>query len=217
MVIQAYNCGLTNLCGFHSMWQRHAGPRSMTESARKENRTGYFFSFTHLCLNQNGGRPVDDNFSIKSRTLQTMQCVNDHIPDEIARFFHIVPWRCHQMETFSALLAFVWGIHRSPVNSPHKGQWRGALMFSLICVWINGWVHNAEAGDLRHSRTHYDVLWCANLIGLIVISHVHLGPWITCIDDDIVLWRIYVSRWQCHKSVTPPSPGRRKQYPEDGR
>ena len=27
---------------------------------------------------------------------------------------------------------FVWGIHRSPVNSPHKGQWRGALIFSLI-------------------------------------------------------------------------------------
>ena len=25
---------------------------------------------------------------------------------------------------------FVRGIHRSPVNSPHKGQWRGALMFS---------------------------------------------------------------------------------------
>ena len=31
---------------------------------------------------------------------------------------------------------FVRGIHRSPVNSPHKGQWRGALMFSLICAWI---------------------------------------------------------------------------------
>ena len=29
---------------------------------------------------------------------------------------------------------FVRGIHRSPANSPHKGQWRGALMFSLICV-----------------------------------------------------------------------------------
>ena len=29
---------------------------------------------------------------------------------------------------------FVRGIHRSPVNSPHKGQWRGALMFSLICT-----------------------------------------------------------------------------------
>ena len=35
---------------------------------------------------------------------------------------------------------FVRGIHRSPVNSPHKGQWRGALMFALICASINDWV-----------------------------------------------------------------------------
>ena len=42
---------------------------------------------------------------------------------------------------------FVRGIHRSPVNSPHKGQWRRALMFSLICVWINGRVNNRGDGD----------------------------------------------------------------------
>ena len=53
---------------------------------------------------------------------------------------------------------FVRGIHRSPVNSPHKGQWRGALMFSLICAWINRWVNNREAGDLRRHRAHYDVI-----------------------------------------------------------
>ena len=47
-------------------------------------------------------------------------------------------------------------IHRSPVNSPHKGQWCGALMFSLICTGINGWVNNGEAGDLRRHRAHYD-------------------------------------------------------------
>ena len=52
---------------------------------------------------------------------------------------------------------FVRGIHRSPVNSPHKCQWRRALMFSLICACINGWVNNGEAGDLRCHRTHYDV------------------------------------------------------------
>ena len=52
---------------------------------------------------------------------------------------------------------FVWGIHRSPVNSTHKGQWRGALMFSLIYAWIHGWVNNREAGDLRCHRVHYDV------------------------------------------------------------
>ena len=52
---------------------------------------------------------------------------------------------------------FLPGIHRSPVNSPNKGQWCGALMFSLICVWINSRVNNREAGDLRRYRTHYDV------------------------------------------------------------
>ena len=54
---------------------------------------------------------------------------------------------------------FVRGIHRWPVNSPHKGQWRRALTFSLI--WINCWVNNREAGDLRRHRVHYDisVMW----------------------------------------------------------
>ena len=59
---------------------------------------------------------------------------------------------------------FVRGIHRSPVNFPHKGQLRGALMYSLICVWINGWVNNREAGDLRRYRAHDDVtvMWYYN-------------------------------------------------------
>ena len=66
---------------------------------------------------------------------------------------------------------FVRGIPRSPVNSPHKGQWHGALMFSLICVWINGWVKNREAGDLRHHHAHYDVtvmgqIWMAKSISI---------------------------------------------------
>ena len=52
---------------------------------------------------------------------------------------------------------FMRGIHLSPVNSPHKGQWRGAVMFSLICVWINDWVNNHDAGDLRRHRVHHDV------------------------------------------------------------
>ena len=66
-------------------------------------------------------------------------------------------WWRHQMETFSASLAICAG--NSPVTGefPHKGQWRGALMFSLICTRINGWVNNGEAGDLRRHRAHYDV------------------------------------------------------------
>ena len=52
----------------------------------------------------------------------------------------------------------LWGNSPVPVNSPHKGQWRGALMFPLICVWINGWANNREAGDLRRYRGHYNVI-----------------------------------------------------------
>ena len=52
---------------------------------------------------------------------------------------------------------FVRRIHRSTVNSPHKGQWRGAWVFPLICAWINVWANNREAGDLRRHRAHYEV------------------------------------------------------------
>ena len=38
-----------------------------------------------------------------------------------------------------------------------QGQWRGALMLSLICAWINGWVNNREAGDLMRHSAHYNV------------------------------------------------------------
>ena len=67
-------------------------------------------------------------------------------------------WWGHQWKHFPRYWPFVRGIHRSTVNSPHKGQWRGALMFFFICVWINGWVNNREAGDLRRYRAHYDVI-----------------------------------------------------------
>ena len=67
-------------------------------------------------------------------------------------------WWRHQMETFSALLALCAGNSPVPLNSPHKGQWRGALMFSLIYAWINDWVNNREAGDLRRHLVHYDVI-----------------------------------------------------------
>ena len=67
-------------------------------------------------------------------------------------------WWRHKMKTFSALLAICAGNPPVPVNSPHEGQWRGALMFSLICVWIIGWVNNREAGDLRRYRAHCDVI-----------------------------------------------------------
>ena len=77
-------------------------------------------------------------------------------------FFNITQTLLHddviKWKHFPRNWPFVREIHRSPVNFPHKGQWRGALMFSLIYVWINDWVNNREAGDLRRQHGHYDVI-----------------------------------------------------------
>ena len=83
------------------------------------------------------------------------------------------------METFSALLALCVG--NSPVTGefPSQRLVTGALMFSLICAWINDCVNNREAGDLRRRHAHYDVIvvgntkiWAKQLhpIGLIIFD-----------------------------------------------
>ena len=81
------------------------------------------------------------------------------------------------METVSALLAICAGSSPSLVNSPHKGQWRGAVM-SSFCIWVN----NGEAGDMRRYRAHYDVTvmtcksqrWCKTCMSWGFISEVDL-------------------------------------------
>ena len=62
--------------------------------------------------------------------------------DDKATHDDVIRWK-----HFPCYWPFVQGIHRSPMNFLHKGQWRGALMFSSICAWINGCMSNREAGD----------------------------------------------------------------------
>ena len=83
----------------------------------------------------------------------------------------VIKWK-----NFPRYWPFVRGIHRSPVNSPHKGQWRGALMFTLICARINGWVNNREAGDLRRYRPHYDVtvMWTSIQWRMWIGNYIHV-------------------------------------------
>ena len=90
--------------------------------------------------------------------------------------------------TFSALLV-VRGIHRSPVNSPHKGQWRRALILPLICAWINGCANNREAGDLRRHRAHYDVT-----------VMLHHGMFDRKIWDVFCEFKLWFTVGLCHRS-----------------
>ena len=74
---------------------------------------------------------------------------------------------------------FVRGIHRPAVNSPHKGQWRGALIYSLIYAWIYGRVNNREAGYLRRYSAYYDV----------TVMHYCVHP----VAESFRLWLGYVN------------------------
>ena len=79
--------------------------------------------------------------------------------------YDVIKWK-----HFPCYWPFVWGIYQSPVNSPHKGQWCRALMFSLICAWINGWLNNREAGDLRRHCAHYVMYKCDSDS----LHHIHI-------------------------------------------
>ena len=80
------------------------------------------------------------------RATLPMSMINTHL---LLKHDDVTNWKY-----FPRYWPFVRGI---PVNSPHKGQWRGASMLSLICVWTNGWVYNRDTGDLIGHGAHYDV------------------------------------------------------------
>ena len=90
--------------------------------------------------------------SLSLRLVQTVRAPCYATTNTSRTGLNLVTWWCRHMETSSSLLAICAG------NSPHKSQWRGALMIPLICVWINGWVNNRVAGDFRRYHDHYDVI-----------------------------------------------------------
>ena len=103
------------------------------------------------------------------------------------RILHAQGWQSShddviQWKQFLRYWPFVGGMHRSSVNSPHKGQWSGALMFSLICAWINGWVNTSEAGDLRRHRAPYDI----TLMGPGYVEDRYVGYWFSGAWDRII-------------------------------
>ena len=101
---------------------------------------------------------------------------------------------------------FVPGIHRSPVNSPHKGQWRGALMCPFICAWINSWVNNGEAGDLRRHSAHYDVTAMYPVHVFTNVNQIHLDLKTKTGWNEFVNFRASLASCSAFASFTTPAP-----------
>ena len=81
---------------------------------------------------------------------------------------------------------FVWEIHQWAVDSPLKGQWSGALVFSFIYASTNSWANNQDTDNLRHHYAHYDITGMKNssqnsnfskLISSITLSSVSHSLW----------------------------------------
>ena len=111
--------------------------------------------------------------SLYRRILQNISITFRHNTLEIVLHNRISRDDVIKWKHFPRYWLIVRRIHRLPVNFPHKGQWRGALMFSLSCAWMNSWVDNSEAGDLRRQRALYDVNVMANEERLVKITHVN--------------------------------------------
>ena len=115
--------------------------------------------------------------------------------------FFVLPWWRHQWKYFQRYWPCVRGIHRSPVNSPHKDQWRGALMLSLICARINAWENNRKAGDLRRHRAHYDVIVMRDRY---VMSHYDkpryqdIPPYSYSVLSDFIVYCLICISTKCH-------------------
>ena len=111
----------------------------------------FIYPFLIFCVSRFGVIQNDLTDLVKSHDISMDKWNRTHFY-AMCKHDDVIKWK-----HFQRYWSFVRGIHRSPVNSPHKGQWRGALMFSLICAWISAWVNNRGAGDLRRQRAHCDV------------------------------------------------------------
>ena len=113
------------------------------------------------------------------------------------------------METFSALLALNGGIHRSPVNSPHKGQWRRALIFSLSCAlnkrlteqsW-DWWFETTSRSLWRHCDV---TAFFAEIIDFFYVSFSklqRLHRW--CLGMNKLKGSLLSMAWNCIGSLFP--------------
>ena len=115
-------------------------------------------------------------------------------------------WWRHQMETFSAVLTICAG--NLPVTSdfPIQRPATRILMFSVICAWMNAWVNNREAGDLKHHCAHYDVT-VMNRVDIIARCQQVADCWHSLKEDKdlLISYRQHLVCWWLGHAGNPAS------------
>ena len=130
---------------------------------------------THICV----ARPQWVN-PMGSGCLFVCQWTGSKWRDDVSKWEH-----------FPCYWPFVRGIHWSP----REGQWYGALMFSSMCLWTNGWTNSGVVRYLRHHDAHCDfsVMWAQ-----VKASHLlHTKPYlkqcsfiVSCVICNKLQWTL---------------------------
>ena len=94
------------------------------------------------------------NWTVKDNLLShTLQCVLRLDENWFLRYptYNVLKYVVHMMASSSGNIFRVTG------HLCGECQLCGALMFSSVCDWINGWVNSGEYGGFRRYFPHYDV------------------------------------------------------------
>ena len=127
---------------------------------------------------------------------RTHECHNTTYQDHVNTITTIKHDDVIKWEHFPCNWTFVRRIHRSPVNSPYKGQWRGALIFSLICACLNkrlskqsrGWRFETPSGSYDVNVMQFEKACTANWLDtnheyfILIITRdsegIMFSPWV---------------------------------------
>ena len=108
-----------------------------TKQTKAINNSYIYISISCKCDTNRAGHLTLDAYA--SRPVACIVCYADSFglgdvwaPKTRQTHDDVIKWK-----HFSRYWPFVRGIHRSPVNSPHKVQWRGALMFVFFDLRVN--------------------------------------------------------------------------------
>ena len=153
--------GLVTSCGVLIMGQIFAG-NGLSPSRRQaitcmsmlfESKEGNYIQLKKMRFKMSPAqcwpfRCVLNN--IKAQRLYASNCAKHMMTSSNGNIFRVTGHLCREFT----------GQRWIPLT---KASWRGALTFPLICVWINDWISNGEAGDFRRHRAHYGIIVLTSL------------------------------------------------------
>ena len=160
--------------------------------------------------------PLNEQCNVCRRSTNTrkrFQCLIRFLLIKFAKFLQCKPWdlvtKCPERfsiwpssnDNFFRVTGPLWG---ESTGHPHKGQWRGALIFSFIYAWTNGWANNGDAGDLKRHRAHFNVTlmyWTSiksKSRGFVIL--IVFKPW------SPLAWISYHNRYKVWDEMTYPFP-----------